>query len=204
MSDILKKWLVHQLGLEAHSLYSNGLCSKFQNGVFIGKILQNYNVVDSKELSMLVDRDDEEAKISNFRHIKTWLNMINVSLDNDTVDGMMSGQISEIVGFFYVLCFHLESPDSLNLIRYAKQLYSSLGSFDFLGVTSRSHAETAANVFSYEKKRQEFTDNNNASAILKKSSTRTTRLCDEIDRFERNLPAILNSWNARGDQSCIR
>jgi len=202
MGDILREWLIHQLGLEVHSPHPNNLCSKFQNGVFIGKLLQNYNVVDSKELSMLVDREDEEAKKSNFQHIKMWLNMINVPLDNDTIGGIMSGQRSVIYGFLYALCFHLESPNSLNLIKYAKQSYTALGSFDFSEVPSIL-AETTETDSSYEKLQQKFTINN-ASPISKKTNRRPNTLYDDVNKFERSLPVILNTWNARGDQSCIR
>lgn len=201
MSDTLREWLIHQLGLEVHSLHPNNLCSKFQNGVFIGKLLQNYNIVDLKELSMLVNREDEEAKKSNFQHIKVWLNMINISLDNDTIDGIMSGQRSVIFGFLYVLCFQLESPNSLNLIKYAKQSYTSLGSFDFSEVP-RILAGTTVTDSSYEKQQQQFAIN--ASPILKKSNRNPSTLYDDVNEFERSLPVILSTWSARGDQSCIR
>lgn len=41
MSDVLREWLIHQLGSEAQSLHPNYLCSKFQNGVYFGKLLQS-------------------------------------------------------------------------------------------------------------------------------------------------------------------
>lgn len=203
MSDVLKKWLIHQLGSEAQSLHPNDLCSTFQNGVCIGKLLQNYNIINLKEFTQLVNQEDELTKISNFQHLKTWLNMINISLDDDTINGIITGQRTVIYGFLYRLCFCLESPKHLNLIGHGKQLYNSLGSFDFSG--SSNKPKNVKINFSYkEEEDSQKCKSNNKSSSTKKSEKKVNQIYDEINDFECSLSVKMDNWNAKGDQSCTR
>jgi len=87
MNDILREWLVHQLGFEINSFHPNNVCSKFRNGVLIGRLLHNYNIVNLEEFTLLVNQEDEVIIKSNFRHLNVWLNTINIYLDIDTIDG---------------------------------------------------------------------------------------------------------------------
>lgn len=200
MSDVLREWLIHQLGVELHSLHPNNLCSKFQNGVFIGKLLLNYNIVDSKDFSLLINQEDEEIKISNFQYLKTWLNMINILLDDDTVNGIITGRRSIIFAFLYKLCFILEDPNNLNLNEHVKQLNKSFENVDILNNSNLSK-KAILNV-SHGK---HYNDVDNISCKLPKKSIKHLKtLYDEITEFEDSLPMKLNCWNARGDQSCAR
>lgn len=199
MSDILREWLMHQLGVELHSLHPNNLCSKFQNGVFIGKLLQNYNIVSSNDFSLLIDQEDEEIKISNFRYLKPWLNIINILLDDDTINGIISGRRSVIFGFLYKLCFILEDPNNLNLNEHAKKLYKSFGNVDILDSSNipRKLIINAPYGKLYNNIDGSFESPNKSIGNLK-------TLYDEINEFEGSLPMKLDCWNVRGDQSCAR
>lgn len=197
MSDILKEWLIHQLGLD--SLNPKSICSKFQNGVLIGKLLQNYNVVSPNDFSQLINEDGEDIKMSNFQHIKVWLNLINISLDNDTINGIISGQRSIIFGFLYRLCFKLESPNSLNLIRHAIQIYESIGSFSFL-----NNSNTRKDITIKLPNKNLHSITYNKSPYVERCNGIGNTFYDKINDFECSLTKILNSWNIRGDQSCTR
>lgn len=202
MSDVLREWLIHQLGLEIPSLQPQNLCSKFQNGVLIGKLLQNYDVISAKDFALLANQDDEESKTSNFRHLETWLNKINMPLDSDTVDGIMSGVRSVIFGFLYKLCFDLESPKKLNLIGQGKQLFKSLGDLDFPYISNTP--ENTVNEFTYKKQSRSREPIVDKSTCREKSEEKINKLCDKINKFQSSLPAKVDSWDSRGDQSCIR
>lgn len=199
MSDILREWLIHQLGVELHSFHPNNLCSKFQNGVFIGKLLQNYNIVSSNDFSLLVNQEDEAIKISNFRYLKTWLNMINILLDDDTVNGIISGQRSVIFGFLYKLCFILEDPNNLNLNEHAKKLYKSFGNVDIL-----DNSNVSRKAISNLPHGKHYNHVDDSVVLPKKSIGNIKSLYDEINEFEDSLPMKLDCWDARGDQSCAR
>lgn len=206
MNNLLKEWLIHQLGLEVNFSHPNNLCSKFQNGVLIGKLLQNYNVVSLTNFSLLQNQEDETTKVSNFEHLKVWLSSINISLDDDTVNGIISGKRSATFGFLYRLCFFLECPNSLNLIRPIKQS-ESFENFDLINIPHKR-----------EKKFIDFTnkkDQSNKNTILssinvnklshfEKSDEILSILYDEINQFESSLPEKLNNWMARGDTSSTR
>lgn len=204
MSDILREWLIHQLGSEVQSLHPNYICSKFQNGVLIGKILKNYNIVSLKDFSLLVNQDDETIKISNFQHLKMWLNMINFTLDSDTVNGFISGRRSVIFGFLYKLCFLLECPYNLILIGHAKQLYKSFKNFSFLSVSKTPKNIVINFPYKLQYNDRKRTTNNSILPSFTKSYANLNTLFDKINKFECNLSIKLNSWNARGDQSCNR
>lgn len=200
MSDILKEWLIHQLGAEVQSLHPNNLCSKFQNGVLIGKLLQNYYLVNENEFSQLINQDDEAIKRANFDHLKLWLNMINISLDSDTIDGIISGQRSIIIGFLYRLCFVLESPNKLHLFERAKQKFDAfVGSFDFVDTLNVPTEEIVVNL----PYKQCFTDGSLSYSSNKPVKIINT-LYDKINEFERSLPEKLDIGKDRGDHSCIR
>lgn len=200
MSDILKEWLIHQLGLEIHSVHPDNICYKFKNGFLIGKILQSYNVVSSLELLLLADEEDEEIKKSNFQYLNVWLKTINVSLDNDTVDGIISGETSVIYAFLYKLCLVLESPNNLNLTRYAKQVYKSFGSFEFLSFSDTHDNTNILKSFSSHK----FISKDELSFCKTHRNYNLNTFYDELDEFERSLPEKLKRWSIRGDQSSTR
>lgn len=202
MTDILKDWLIHQLGSEVQFVHPNYVCSKFQNGVLIGKLLKNYDIVNLTEFSLLVNQDDEAIKKTNFQHLKVWLDMINISLDCDTIKGFISGKRSVIFGFLYKLCFFLECPNNLNLIKLDKQLYKSFKSFSFLRVANTKHI-TAIHLPYKTQYHQKDITNNSILPYIEKYSSRNT-LFDNINKFECSLSVKLDSWNARGDQTCIR
>lgn len=197
MSNILREWLIHQLGVEVNSLQPSSLSSKFQNGMLIGKILQNYGIMSSKDFSLLVDQEDEVIKKSNFQHLKMWLNMLHIPLDNDTVTGIISGESSVIFAFLYKLCFLLESPNNLNIIGHTKKLYKSLGNYDF------SHGLfTPGKIVNFPYNKQQL----NQKSIDTKSNENLDAQYenDNIDNFERSLSRKINSWTAKGYQSCNR
>ncbi|VVC27324.1 Hypothetical protein CINCED_3A004966 [Cinara cedri] len=208
MSDVLKEWLIHQLGLEVRPFHPDNICGKFQNGFLIGKILQSYNVVNSSDVLLLVDGKDEETKISNFRYVSVWLNAIKISLDSDTVNGIISGQRSVTFAFLYRLCFTLESPNNLNLTRHAIQVYNSFGSFDFLGIS-----DTREQIYTPKPKHgilmpfyydDKYIDQNALSFFETSNEENLTALYGEINNFEHSLPEKLKSWSTRGDQTDIR
>lgn len=200
MSDILREWLIHQLRLD--SLHPKSICSRFQNGVLIGKLLRNYNIVSSKDVSQLINEDDEEIKKMNFHHLKVWLNLINISLDNDTIDGIISGQKSTIFGFLYRLCFQLESPNNLNLIAHAKQLYESIGSYSFLN-NSNTFKDNSINL-PHKKLHSQKCITYDICPGIEKCDGRRNTIFDKINDFECSLSRKLHSWSIRGDQSCMR
>jgi len=192
MSNILREWLIHQLGVEVNSLHPNNLSSKFQNGMLIGKILQNYGIMSSKDFSLLVDQEDEVIKKSNFQHLKMWLNMLHIPLDDDTVTGIIRGESSVIFAFLYKLCFLLECPNNLNIIGHAKKLYKSIGNYDF------SHRLfTSGKIINSPYNKQL-----NQNKINTKSAK--THEDDNIANFECSLSRKINRWTARGYQSCYR
>jgi hypothetical protein len=199
MSDVLREWLIHQLGVELHSLHPNNVCSKFQNGVFIGKLLQNYNIVDSNDFSLLINQEDEEIKISNFRYLKTWLNMINILLDDDTVNGIITGRRSVIFGFLYKLCFILEDPNNLNLNEHVKKICISFGNVD---ISDNSISKKAIFNVTHGKPYNHVDNINGKSPKISIINVKT--LYDEINEFEGSLPMKLACWNTRGDRSCAR
>lgn len=197
----MKEWLIHQLGSEVQSLHPNILCSTFQNGVLIGKLLENYYFVDENDLARLIDRDDEAAKTSNFEHIKSWLNTIDITLDDDTVNGIVSGQRPVIIGFLYRLCFALESPNKLNLNACAKQTTDdSVGSFEFSDTLSVP--ETRVVDFPYGQ--WLASDSSSSLSCSDQPGKKPNAFYDKINEFERSLPEKLDSGKARGDQSFIR
>lgn len=204
MSDILREWLIHQLGSEVQSLHPNYICSKFQNGVLIGKLLKNYNIVSLKDFSLLVNQDDEATKKLNFHHLKVWLNVINISLDNDTVIGFIFGQRSVIFGFLYKLCFLLECPNNLILIGHAKHLYKSFKNFSFLSVSNTPKKIVINFPYKLQHNNKKCITNNSILSSFEKSYRNLNELFDQINKFECNLSVKLDSWNTRGDQSCIR
>jgi len=197
-NNILRKWLIHQLGVDIHSLHPNNLSLKFQNGILFGKILRNYDIVSSKDFSQLVDQEDEVIKKSNFRHLKMWLNTLNdISLDNDTVTGIICGESSVIFAFLYKLYFFFESPNNLNIIGHAKKLYKSLRNYDF------SHnLFTHGKISDFPFKKQQLNQKRNN----KKSNGNVSTLYehDKIVYFQCSLPEKINRWTARGHQSCNR
>ncbi|XP_015363135.1 PREDICTED: uncharacterized protein LOC107161292 [Diuraphis noxia] len=196
MSNILKEWLIHQLGVEVNSLHPNNLSSKFQNGMLIGKILQNYGIISSQDFSLLVDQEDEVIKKSNFQHLKMWLNILHIPLDNDTVTGIICGESSVILAFLYKLCFLLECPNNLNIIGHAKKLYKSIGNYDF------SHRLfTPGKIVNFP-----FNKPLNQNRINKKSNEDLSMLNENynIANFECSLSLKINRWTARGYQSCNR
>lgn len=198
MSDVLREWLIHQLGSEVHSLHPNNLCSKFQNGILIGEILLNYNVVSSKDFSLLVNQEDEMIKQYNFKHLKEWLTTINMTLDNDTINGIISGQRSTIFGFLYRLCFLLECPNDLNLTEHAKKLYKSLGNYGFSNNSNTTKKYVINLPFNTQHHDQKSISNSD------KSIENINTVFNEITEFESSLMMKLDSWNARGDQSHIK
>lgn len=196
MSNILREWLIHQLGVEVNSLHPNNISSKFQNGILIGKILQNYGIMSSKDFSLLVDQEDEVIKKSNFQHLKMWLNILHIPLDNDTVTGIICGESSVILAFLYKLCFLLECPNNLNIIGHAKKLYKSIGNYDF------SHRLfTPGKIVNSPYNKQL-----NQNRINTKSNDNISMLNenDTIANFECSLSWKINRWTARGYQSCNR
>lgn len=204
MTDLLREWLIHQLGSEVQCLKPDKLCCKFQNGVLIGKLLQNYNCLNSKYLSLLIDRDDKETKKSNFRHLKEWLNSINISLDDDTVNGIICGESSAIFGLLYRLCFTLECPNNLNLIEHAKQVYTSFGSFEFIGVSNTKRKNVLHLPYDDPRCASRKCKITNTLLSSEKSQNKRNLIYDKIDEFECSLSAKLNSWAARGDHSDTR
>lgn len=208
MSDVLKEWLIHQLGLEVRSFHPDNICEKFQNGILIGKILQSYNVVSYSDFLLLVDGENEEVKVSNFRHLSIWLNTINVSLDFDTINGIISGQRSVTYAFLYRLCFSLESPNNLNLTTHVKQVYTLFGSFDFLGISNTCEQnyilipkrDTLVQFYYGDK----YVDQNALSFCETYNEKNLATLHGEIEEFDHRLQEKLKSWLARGDQSDIR
>lgn len=204
MNDLLREWLIHQLGPEVQCFHPDELCSKFQNGVFIGKLLQNYNCLHPKYVSLLIDQDDENSKRNNFRHLKEWLKTINISLDNETVDGIITGQRSAIFGLLYMLCFTLECPNKLNLIEHAKHVYSSYGSFEYLGVSNTKIKNVLPLPYDDHASRKCNITSNKTFLPCEKSRKIRNLIYDKIDEFECGLSAKLNSWAARGDHSDTR
>lgn len=204
MNSLLKEWLIHQLGLEVNFLHPNNISSKFQNGVLIGKLLQNYNVMSLTDFSLLQSQEDETTKVSNFEHIKVWLNTINILLDDDTVNGIISGKSSALFGLLYRLCFILECPNSLNLIGHVKQSQS------FENVDLIPHKRENIFIdFSYKKELHNkkpiiSSININKLSNYEKSDEILSILYDQINQFENSLPEKLNNWMARGDKSCTR
>jgi len=194
---MLREWLIHQLGVEVNSLHPNNLSSKFQNGIFIGKILQNYGIMSSKDFSLLVDQEDEVIKKSNFRHLKIWLNKLHIPLDNDTVTRIICGESSVIFAFLYKLCFLLECPNNLNIIGHSKKLYKSLGNYDF------SHRLfTHGRIVNFPYNKQQI---NPKSIDTKFNENRNMQYeNDRIAYFECSLSRKINRWTARGYQSCNR
>ncbi|XP_025198187.1 uncharacterized protein LOC112596641 [Melanaphis sacchari] len=197
MSNLLKEWLIHQLGVEVNSLHSNNLSSKFQNGMLIGKILLNYGLVSSKEFSLLINQEDEVTKKSNFRHLEMWLNMLHIPLDKDTINGIIHGESSIIIAFLYKLCFLLKSPSDLNIIGQIKKFYKSLGGYDLSNglftsgkIVNFSHKKPQ----SIQKHIDKKTDGNHS----------IPHTLDKIAYFECSLSQKINRWAARGDQSCNR
>lgn len=206
MNNLLKEWLIHQLGLEVNFPHPNNLSSKFQNGILIGKLLQNYNVVSSTDFSLLQNQEDEATKVSNFEHLKVWLSTINISLDDDTVNEIISGNLSSTFGLLYRLCFFLECPNSLNLIGPIKQS-QSFENFDLIDIPNKR--EKTFIDFTYKK--EQCNKNTIISSIninklpyFEKSDEILSVLYDEINQFESSLPEKLNNWMARGDTSCTR
>ncbi|XP_022183115.1 uncharacterized protein LOC111042724 [Myzus persicae] len=197
MSSLLREWLIHQLGVEVNSLHPNNLSSKFQNGMFIGKILQNYGIMSSKDFSLLVDEEDEVIKKSNFRHLKMWLNVLHIPLDNDTVNGIICGESSVIFAFLYKLCFLLECPNNLNIIGHARKLYKSLGNYDF------SHRSfTPGRIANFPNNKQKLNQKTIGSKFNENLSTLYEN--DRLAYFECSLSGKINAWTARGYQSCNR
>lgn len=206
MSDVLKEWLVHQLGLEVGSLRPDNVCRMFRNGFLIGKILASYDVVSARELSLLVDGHDDGTKKSNFRHLGAWLDAIGVPLDGETTGGIASGHGPAVYAFLYTLCFALENPNRLNLTGHVRRVCASFGSFDFLGVSgARPHHRAVVPVPppSSRGPRQPYARN----YALESGQTRRDNLAallGEIDEFGRGLPETMRAWSTRGDQSCTR
>lgn len=198
MSNILREWLIHQLGSEVYSFHPSNLCLKFQNGVLIGKILLNYNVVSSKDFSLLVNQEDEVIKQYNFKRIKEWLKTISMTLDNDTVNGIITGQIPAIFGFLYRLCFLLECPNDLNLIEHAKKVYKSLGNYGFSDSSITTKKYNINLPFKIQHHDQKSISSN------EKSNKNINNVNDMTIEFESTLMMKLDSWNARGDQSHIK
>jgi len=196
MNNILREWLIHQLGVEINSLHPNNLSSKFQNGMLIGKILHNYGIMSSKDFSLLIDQEDEVIKKSNFQHLKMWLNILHIPLDNDTVTGIICGENSVILAFLYKLCFLLECPNNLNIIGHAKKLYKSIGNYDF---SHRLFTPGKIVISPYNKQL-------NQNRINTKSNENLSLLNenDNIANFECSLSWKINRWTARGYQSCNR
>jgi len=196
MSNILREWLIHQLGVEVNSLHPNNISSKFQNGMLIGKILQNYGIMSSKDFSLLVDQEDEVIKKSNFQHLKMWLNILHIPLDNDTVTGIICGESSVILAFLYKLCFLLECPNNLNIIGHAKKLYKSIGNYDFSHrlFTSGKIVDSPYNKqLNQNRINTKFNEN---LSILNEN--------ENIANFECSLSWKINRWTVRGYQSCNR
>jgi len=200
--DILKEWLVHQLGAEVRSLRPDYLCAVFRNGVLIGELLRNYQVVDEDDCSRLVDRHDEATKQANFAHIKSWLTATGVvALDNDTVDGITSGRWPATIGFLYRLCFALENPNELNLAGCAGQAPRHAAGTP-PGVPDAPDAPVAAD--GPPGPRRFSTGGDSWSARDRRPRGRTDAFHDRIAEFERGLPGLLANGLARGDRSCVR
>lgn len=209
MSDTLREWLVHQLGPDIQFPSADDSRSEFRNGLAVGKILRNYGVVSDREFSQLVDGGDgsEQSERTNFRRLEAWLATVDVPLDGETAEGMIAGDASATLGFLYRLCFCLENPNSLNLTGYARRLNASLGCFDFLAVPGVPAARTMTSVVPTHdgrRGRRERDAERTTTVDVKKPNKKLEAFHDKIDEFERGLPAMLDSWNGRGDRSCIR
>jgi len=93
----------------------------------------------------------------------------------------------------------------LNLLEHAKNVNKSFGNVDILGILNTPEKNVKYLPYKKLQDDEEYVTNKSYNSLeyIKKSKENQSTL-NKIHAFECSLPDKLNSWIARGDQSCIR
>ncbi|KAM8864925.1 sperm flagellar protein 2 [Synchiropus picturatus] len=86
MLDVLCKWLNEELRLSKY-VDQKTFAKDFSSGYYIGEVLNKYHL--QNDLHLFTKRSTAVSKVNNFRRLQPTLQILGISLDADTVQGLM-------------------------------------------------------------------------------------------------------------------
>ncbi|XP_055008697.1 sperm flagellar protein 2-like [Boleophthalmus pectinirostris] len=110
MSYILCRWLNTKLRL-SRVVEPKTFARDFSNGYLIGEILHKYNL--QTDFDTFSKDDNKSSKANNFSRLRTTLQMIEISLDETTVQELMEGNQGAASHLIYMLYVALEQKNKI-------------------------------------------------------------------------------------------
>lgn len=121
MSAVLKKWLAGRLGV-IYDMRPEFFGAHVSDGTVLAKLLLSYNIIHFQLSRDIVETKNEAAKLNNLRLLKVWLDFIGVTVDDEMLRQLASGNGHVAIALFYQLFFCLEGKDCLHFMaREAKK-----------------------------------------------------------------------------------
>ncbi|KAM3611956.1 uncharacterized protein V6R79_026395 [Siganus canaliculatus] len=105
MSDILCKWLNEELQL-SQTVEPKTFAKNFSNGYLIGEILHKHQL--QSDFSLFMKKDTSIAKVNNFSRLEPTLQLLEISFNTNTAQGVMQEKPGVATQLLYELYVSLE------------------------------------------------------------------------------------------------
>uniref|UniRef100_A0A3Q2UNN6 Sperm flagellar 2 n=1 Tax=Fundulus heteroclitus TaxID=8078 RepID=A0A3Q2UNN6_FUNHE len=118
MSDILSRWLNHEVGL-SESVDPGNFAKDFSNGYLFGEILHKYQM--QEDFNMFLKNDTPVSKLSNFSRLEPSLQLLGVFFDKNTARDLMQEKPGVATNLLHQLHVALEWKRSTGANRTVMQ-----------------------------------------------------------------------------------
>ncbi|XP_019954652.1 sperm flagellar protein 2 isoform X2 [Paralichthys olivaceus] len=105
MSDILCRWLNQELRL-SKAVEPQSFAKDFSTGYLIGEVLHKYQL--QSDFTMFMRKDTSISKLNNFTRLEPTLQLLGISFDTNTVQGLMQEKQGVATHLLYQLYISLE------------------------------------------------------------------------------------------------
>lgn len=120
MPEILRKWLANTVGV-IFDLEAENFGKSTRDGRLIGHIFLSYDIISEQQLELLITTSDPQLARANFKHIKMWMDTLNVQVEDGLYEQICRGNGSAAIKLLYQLYLALETRDRLYFLAKQKQ-----------------------------------------------------------------------------------
>lgn len=117
MNEIVVKWLEFRLGLLANK-NSEVFAASFSNGLLIGKILYLHDFITLEELALLVESKNVEVTKRNFKHIRIWLNNLNIECSEEVISRIINVDAEAAIRLMHSIFLTFINQGSLMFVAF--------------------------------------------------------------------------------------